>query len=244
MQPRVPLRSPEQVMRLARLGAFHQTRLSFMRTLLRRLKKENWLVKRSLWEINAQGAGVAVYCASSKERTYSLVCFAHNLEPAKRSDRVIADEWDATFALYDGALGEDATSRDEIERLAKNVPKQEKGRYLASEIVVSRANKSVRLFEHVVASLACGQQPEQQQIDKVGYLMRTTAVYGNGKFGIADRYNLIGRPEMRGTFQAEMLGVWLIRTFSTDYAEQMAAFRAPKRAVKLSASKTAEPRCR
>ena len=28
----------------------------------------------------------------------------------------------------------------------------------------------------------------------VGYLMRTTAVYGNGKFGIADRTNFADRP--------------------------------------------------
>ena len=224
-------------MRLARLGTFHQTRLSFMRTLLRRLKKENWRVERSLWEMDKSGEGTAVYRAIGKERNYSLVCFAHDLDPAKRSDRVIADAWDATFALYDGALGEDARSRREIERLAQNLPKQEKGRYLASELVFSRANKSVRLFEHVVANLASGIQPEQKHIDKVGYLMRTTAVYGNGKFGIADRCCLIERAEMRGTFQAEMLAVWLIRAFSIDYAEQMALFRAPKRAVKLSAGK-------
>lgn len=39
---RVALRSPETVMRLARMGSFHQSRLSFMRVLLRRLKSENW----------------------------------------------------------------------------------------------------------------------------------------------------------------------------------------------------------
>ena len=35
-----PLRDPQTVMRLARLGAFHQSRLSFMRVLLRRLDIE------------------------------------------------------------------------------------------------------------------------------------------------------------------------------------------------------------
>ncbi len=38
----VPLRPPKTVMRLERLGSFHQCRLSFMHSLLRRLKRENW----------------------------------------------------------------------------------------------------------------------------------------------------------------------------------------------------------
>ena len=54
-------RPPEVVMRLARMGSFHQTRLSFMRTLLRRLKREQWHFKRNLWAIDKQGFGRAVY---------------------------------------------------------------------------------------------------------------------------------------------------------------------------------------
>ena len=41
------LRPAETVMKLARLGAFHQSRLSFMRVLLRRLKAENWRFRQS-----------------------------------------------------------------------------------------------------------------------------------------------------------------------------------------------------
>ena len=37
---RVPLRAADQVMRLNRLGSFHQCRLSFMRILTRRMVKE------------------------------------------------------------------------------------------------------------------------------------------------------------------------------------------------------------
>ena len=48
---------------------------------------------------------------------------------------------------------------------------------------MSRANKSLRLFTHVVDSLARGRQPEPALLGSIGYLMRTTAVYGNGKFG-------------------------------------------------------------
>ena len=50
----VPLRSPADVMRLARLGSFHQCRLSFMRVLLRRLKRERWTFDRPVFEIDAK----------------------------------------------------------------------------------------------------------------------------------------------------------------------------------------------
>ncbi|MGE3830223.1 MAG: DUF3726 domain-containing protein, partial [Parvibaculaceae bacterium] len=66
-----------------------------------------------------------------------------------------------------------------------------------------------------------------------GYLMRTTAVYGSGKFGLADRERIAGRPEFSGPFAAEMMTVWLIRAFTTDLVEHMAALRSPDTAVTL-----------
>ncbi len=64
--------------------------------------------------------------------------------------------------------------------------------------------------------------------------MRTTAVYGNGKFGIADRSRIAARPGLRDPFQAEMLTVWLIRGFTLELAEHIARARAPGRAVALA----------
>ena len=63
--------------------------------------------------------------------------------------------------------------------------------------------------------------------------MRTTAVYGSGKFGAADRDVWAERPEFQGSFQPELLSVWLIRTFTLDLAEHLAAARAPDTAVTL-----------
>ena len=190
-------------MRLARLGSFHQCRLSFMRVLLRRMKGEGWTFDRPVWDIDAKGVGVALYRARGPERTYSLVCFAHDLPPEQRSDRVIAHAWDSTFTLFDGV-----PTPDDIERLSWNVPKQEAGRVTNREISLSRANRSVRLFEHVVSRLAAGAQPDAETIEAVGYLMRTTAVYGSGKFGAADREAIAGRPEFAAPFQPEMLSVF------------------------------------
>ena len=222
-------RSPETIMRLSRMGSAHQSRLSFMRTLLRRLKRENWQFERSLWEISEKGFGRAVYQAKGPHRTYSLVAFAHDIPDDMRSDRVIAHVWDSTFTLFDGVPTE-----DDLQRLEANVPKQEAGRVSGKELTMSRANRSVRLFNSVADTLAAGEQPDKAEIGKVGYLMRTTAVYGSGKFGAADRDFIQDREELSGPFQAEMLTVWLIRTFTLDLVEHAAKFRGGDKAVKLA----------
>ena len=221
-------RDPAEVMRLARMGSAHPTRLSFLRVLLRRLKAEKWRFDRPVWEIDAKGVGRAVYRAIGPQRTYSLVAFAHDLPDDMRSDRVIATAWDATFALFDG----DPSSAD-LDRLQANVPLQEAGRIGPSELSLSRANRSVRLFAHVVERLAAGRQPDAAEIAAVGYLMRTTAVYGAGKFGAADRAAIADRPELSAPFQAEMLSVWLTRAFTVDIVEHLAAMQGGATAVRL-----------
>ncbi len=225
---RISLRPPDQVMRLDRLGAAFPTRLSFMRAMLRRVAAEGWRCTRPIWRLDECGVGVAVYEAAGPEHIYSLVAFGHDLPAEKRTDRVIAEAWDATFALFDGRPTE-----TDLARLAANVPKQEAGRVSDREIVLLRANRSVRLFDAVVAALAKGHQPDAAELDRVGYLMRTTAVYGSGKFGLADRERVAGRPELAGPFRAEMLAVWLARNFMTDIVEHLARARNPARAVAL-----------
>ena len=226
----IPLRDPAVVMRLARLGSFHQSRLSFMRILTRRMTEEKWTFSRPEFDIDAQGVGHAVYCAHTPHRTYSLVAFAHDLPEDQRSDRVIAEAWDSTFTLFDGV-----PDADDIARLRQNIPLQEAGRVTQKELSVSRANRSVRLWEHVVSHLARGAQPDAAQIAKVGYLMRTTAVYGSGKLGAADREMIADRAEFAAPFQVEMLSVFLTRAFVRDLAQHMANLRGGDRAVALDA---------
>jgi hypothetical protein len=225
----IALRSPDVVMRLDRLGASYPTRLSFLRTLMRRAARERWNVGRAEWTISDAGYGHALYSVETQRQTYCLVAFATPLDDSRRTDRVIAEAWDSSYVLYDGV-----PDANEIARLRQNVPLQEAGRYCARDLVLARANKSVRLFDAVVDALTKGEQPDAARLASVGYLMRTTAVYGNGKFGIADRDEIAGRSELSGPFQAEMLTVWLIRSFTIDLAEHVAARRAPGRAARLS----------
>ena len=224
----VALRKPDDVMRLDRLGSLHGSRLSFLRILLRRAQAEQWSFERTAFEIGADCTGYAVYTAYTPDRAYSLVVFAHQLDPEHRTDRVIANAWDSTFTLFDG-IPTDA----DIDRLRCNVPLQEAGRLTPSELTMSRANKSVRLWDALVSTLASGEQPVMELIDETGYLMRTTAVYGSGKFGACDREMILDRPELQPAFQAEMLTVLMIRQFARDWLEHEAYIRAPHQAVRL-----------
>ena len=225
----VALRSPDVVMRLRRMGASFPTRLSFLRSLIRRLATGGASVSRPVWSMDDRGFGDAVYTLELGGHDYSLVAFSFPLPDEQRSDRVIAEAWDTSYVLYDG-IPDDA----EIERLRENAPRQEAGRFGPRDLVLSRANKSMRFFEHVASSLAHGRQPERERLSEVGYLLRTTAVYGNGKFGIADRFVLAERQGLDGPFQAEMLTVWLIREFSHDLVEHVARCRAPETFVPLA----------
>ena len=222
------LRPPDLVMRLDRMGAAFPTRLSFMRSLTRRMGRERWRIAATRFDLDDDGYGTVVYRATTPRREYSLIGFSHRMDPERRTDRVIADAWDATFSLFDGAPGE-----ADLRRLRAQTPRQEAGRYLASELVLSRANKSVRMFEHVVGRLASGRQPDPALLRSIGYLMRTTAVYGNGKFGMSDRARYAGRAELAGPFRAELLCVYLIRCFTFDLAEHMARRRNPEGFVRL-----------
>ena len=227
-EPDIPLRPADSVMRLDRMGSAFQTRLSFMRSLIRRMSREGWSFERVRFDLDKEGYGTAVYRAVTPKRVYSLICFSHYLAPDERTDRVIAEAWDATFSLYDG-IPSDA----DIERLRNETPRQEAGRYLASELVMSRANKSLRLFEYVTGCLSNGRQPDPKVLGEVGYLMRTTAVYGNGKFGMSDRERYLDRAELASPFRAELLSVYMIRNFTLDLIEHLARQEDPEGFVPL-----------
>ena len=223
----INLRKPEFVMKLDRLGSFHQSKLSFLRSFIREFK--DWDFYNYELILDNKGFGHGIYVVQKAEKQYSLVCFSNHLNDNDRSDRVIATKWDASFVLFDGI-----PTQEDIQRLKENVPLQEQGRVSEKELCLSRANKSVRVFEHVVDSLSKGQQPDTSLLYDVGYLYRTTAVYGSGKFGLADRIKIQDRGELKGPFRLEMMLVYLARQFTFDIVNHVAYERSPKGAVKLS----------
>ena len=217
-----------EIMTLDKMGSRYPSRLSFSRSMLRRLFFDNWKISKSKFDLDDNGYGTVVYEITINNNIYSLVCFSQHLDSADRSDRVIAEKWDTAYSLINGKLDD-----QELDRLRKNVPLQESGRNSSKELILSRANKSVRLFEYVADCLSNGQQPDINEINKVGYLLRTTAVYGSGKFGLSDFANTKEVTDFNQPFRAEMLSVYIIREFSVELVEHVAKKQNPNKAVKL-----------
>ena len=219
----LPLRPASQVMKLERLGAYHQSRLSFMRTLVRRIFRERWKIEPSVFNLDNDGYGTVVYEVQAPHGLFSFVLFSDYLSPDERNDRVIATKWDLTMALVEGKV-----DQEYIEKLRDNVPKQEAGRVDARVFVLSRANRSARNFDYVVNQLAAGEQPDVAKIVEVGYLYRTTAVYGSGKLGMADwekvreKHQDFARP-----FAGEMFVCLMLRNFSLLQVEHIARHKTP-----------------
>lgn len=223
------LRPPAVVMDIKRLGSLHPTRLSFMRALMRRMMNDQWHIKAQRVELDEQGLGTVVYKIYANQNIYTFVLFAHFLADEDRNDRVIAERWDTTMTLCRGEVSE-----YDIQRMSENVPKQEAGRATTQQIVLSRGNRSSRNFNYVVDRLASGQQPEMSVLANVGYLYRTTAVYGSGKFGMADWETVkTSCPEFSSPFCAEMFACFLLRDFGVRQAEHLARLKSPNSAVAM-----------
>ena len=207
--------SPYATLRPA-IGHALATPLSFTHCLVRRAHAEQWRFSMPQYVQEADGSGHAVVRVElPHQRIYDLVCFMHNIKDSERSDRVIARVWDTTFSMVDGIA-----DAETIARLAKNTPQQEFGRYTRRELVLARANKSQRVEEQIMAKLRNGEPPDRQAIEKIGYGLRTSAVYGNGKFGMASRSFVADRPEFQDSFAMEMMAVYMIRLFSLRYIKE------------------------
>ena len=135
--PNIKHRNPKEIMTLSRLGSFHQSKLSFLRSFLKEFK--DWKFERTRREVDKDGyGGLNLAVEISKEL---IECFASELDSEERSDRVIATKWDAAFTLFDGV-----PKKQDIQRLKQNVPKQEVGRLSYKELTLSRANKSKKVL--------------------------------------------------------------------------------------------------
>ena len=222
------VRDNDNFMKLSRMGSRYPSRLSFSRSMLRRLINDKWEIHKSIFDLDKDGYGTVVYEIIINKDIYSLVCFSAFLDDKDRSDRVIASKWDTAYTLHVGKL-----SNEDLNRLKKTIPLQESGRNSPNELILSRANKRVRLFQYVVDCLSNGNQPDIKEINKVGYLLRTTAVYGSGKFGLSDFTNTKDTTVFNQPFRAEMLSVYLIREFSVELVEHVAKQINPEKAVKL-----------
>src|SRR5690606_24324706 len=142
------------------------------------------------------------------------------LTPDQKLDRNFANDWDAKGALCYGPWSpeRDAYTRRELEKMRS-------GRVDYDTFVVVRANRSDRLFSHVIERLAAGRQPDAETIASVGYLMRTTGFTGNGALGTRPFKGIEAENPLAAPFAAQILTAYLLREYSFDLVEQMARAR-------------------
>ena len=124
------------------------------------------------------------------------MCLANKIKDDERTDRGVATKWDAAYKLHDGV----PTQKD-MDRLKKEEPRQDGGRLRFKEVKVSRANKSVRVFNHVVEQVSVCNHTDLEFLSNFESLYRTTALYGSGQFCLADRFRITNREELTGPFR-------------------------------------------
>lgn len=214
------MRPSEEVMDPERLGAARPIRHSFARSFIRHAVHNEWRVEHESWGLDAEGRGEAVYLVKTYERDLRFVVFSNVIPEETRTDRVVAESWDVTAALVEGEL-----DAERLEKLRREVPQQESGRADSQTLVWTRGNRSSRFFEHVVERLADGQQPDADFVGEDGYMLRSTAFYANGKFGMKPFSALEGTHPVGASYHAQMLAAWLFREFSYDLVEHCARER-------------------
>lgn len=220
-------RSADVALDPTELGSARYTRHSFARSCLRAAVAQGWKVDCPRWELDAEGQGTAVFRIDIAAYTFHFVVFSTIVPEAQRTDRVIATSWDVKAALVTGEVDD-----QRIAELRAQVPLQERGRADDQTLIWTRANRSGRFFDYVVSRLASGSQPEAEAMGDSAYVLRSTAFYSNGKFGLADFERFATDHPLRLPYRAHMLAAWLLREFSCRLVEHCAAERDP-RAVRL-----------
>ena len=220
------LRPPAVVMQPAMMGAARLTRYSFSRTMLRRAVRGRWLARRTRFDIDGRGHGEAVYEIDAGGHKLSFVAFTTTIDESEHTDRVIAERWEIAGALVEGDL-----TTGFLGLLRREVPRQEAGRFDRRVLVLTRGNRSVRFFDYLVDALASGRQPDPHLVADAGYILRSTAFYANGKYGMRSFEGYSDDHPLRVPYRAQFVCAWLFRELGYDLVEHCARARDGAAAV-------------
>ena len=220
------LRPPAVVMQPAVLGAARLTRYSFSRTMLRRAMRDRWRARRVRFDIDASGHGEAVYEIDADGHRLSFVAFTTAIDESEHTDRVIAERWEVTAALVEGE-----PTGEFLDLLRREVPLQESGRLDSRVLVLTRGNRSVRFFDYLVEALARGDQPDPDLVADAGYILRSTAFYANGKYGMRSFEGFPDDHPLRVPYRAQFVCAWMFRELGYDLVEHCARARGGVAAV-------------
>ncbi|MEM7348161.1 MAG: hypothetical protein AAF485_28355, partial [Chloroflexota bacterium] len=75
----LPLRDPDEVMQAERLGVAWLSRLSFVRTMIKRITQHRWQIKIIQFDVDAEGCGEIIYHIQTHERPLHFIIFSNKL---------------------------------------------------------------------------------------------------------------------------------------------------------------------
>lgn len=214
-------RPAAEIMTSTALSSLQAGRLSSARSLVNRMLREDWRVERRSLTVEADGSGEAVYRIHAADRVMDFVAFAFPPSSQERTLRIFDLGWDMMGALLDGP----ATAGD-VEHTRNEMPRLYHGRATAHTLTWCRANRSLRVFEHVVEALAAGRQPDTVALARVGYLMRNIGLDGNGTFGTRTFLAYGDDHPLAVPYHAQLLSAYMMRELSADLVEALAARRS------------------
>ncbi|GAB1578982.1 hypothetical protein [Bordetella petrii] len=209
-------------MQSERLAMLQPSRMSVSRLFMARAIRERWRIRRVRWEIDGRARGQAVYHIDTPAMALSFAIYSFEPTVEGKTGRIIGRSWDMMGALVEGRISE-----ADLQTTAVELPKLYEGRATPGTLVWARANRSSRVFEHTVAALAAGRQPDIAELAQVCYLMRNTGLDGNGTFGTRSYRTLEADHPLRRPLDAQMLSAYMMRVFSIDLAHHLARARNP-----------------
>ena len=220
-------RPDHEVMKTSRLAAIQPSRLSGTRAFMNKMIHERWDISNVLFDVDGNAEGTVIYSIKAPDQEFSFIGFSRPPSRTARTGRIIGQAWDMMGTLIEGPATE-----AEVETARREIPKLYTGRASAKTLIWCRSNRSMRVFDQTMAALAEGRQPAVEDIARVCYLMRNTGLDGNGTFGTRSFPSLGASHALGGVLQAQLLTAYLMREFSCDLVEHLAA-TASENAVKL-----------
>lgn len=227
------LRDPAVVMDPRRMSAVSASRLSFTRSLVRRMAQERWRFERARFELDAEGKGLIVYRIRTAERDLRFAIFSDHQPPESHREGATARSWDAVGFMADGEITDErlARIRPELPNKDLSLPT----RYLMGRadpwtIGFTRGMRSGRAFDHVVERLAAGRQPDLHLLAETGYIIRNRGFFGNGRHGTSLYEGWPPTHPLYVTHHAQALALFVWRQYGLDLAHHLARARNPRAA--------------
>jgi len=224
------LRSPDFVMSPRRAAASVPNALSFPRATMRDVVRDRYRIEKLRFELDAQGRGEVLYRIAGAGWTFHFFLISDLLPEKAKTDRNFAQSWDAMGVL---CQGEWTAAREAL--LRREVPRQRAGFADYDTLMYARGNRSGRVFDHVVDSLAAGRQPDPRILAPVGYILRTTAFIGNGQLGTRPLAGFEPGHPLRRPYHAQFFSAFVLREYVFDLVDHMARARNAA-AVRLAPS--------